>query len=32
MMLVDQHEALLQRVVMASQHHTTGRPCWSGVL
>src|SRR4029450_1259669 len=31
-MVLDQPGVLLHRVVMASQHHTTGRPCWSGVL
>jgi hypothetical protein len=32
MMVVDQHGVLLERVVMASQHHSTRRPCWSVML
>src|SRR3989442_5624924 len=28
-MALDQHGTLLKMVVMVSQHHFTGRPCWS---
>jgi hypothetical protein len=28
-MALDQHGALLKMVVIVSQHHFTGRPCWS---
>jgi hypothetical protein len=28
-MALDQHSILLKMVVMVSQHHLTGRPCWS---
>src|SRR6266446_4013143 len=30
-MALDQHGALLKMVVIFSQHHLTGRPCWSGL-
>jgi hypothetical protein len=32
MIVGDQHGVLLERVVMASQPYSTGRPCWSVVL
>jgi hypothetical protein len=31
-MVADQHGVLLEKVVMASQHYSTGMLCWSGVL
>src|SRR4029453_9155338 len=31
-MVLDQHGILLKMVVMVSQHHLTGRPCWSWLI
>jgi hypothetical protein len=28
-MALDQHGVLLKMMVMVSQHHSIGRPCWS---
>jgi hypothetical protein len=31
-MVLDQHGILLKMVVMVSQHHLTGTPCWSWLI